>query len=246
MKKPVKISLSTDSYAVVTGNTFLIKNRLQEYGFTLNYQEKYWSRPVLTDKMWYWEQTIESLSKDILVFWVKNLSDIPMAKKEVMAIKRESFPVTEFPPHKYDGAIFEVKKWYSLILQEKLNTAFSFRNLKIIKITGESFKAYKVDAEFFGGIASSCGVCGLSLTNDISRATGIGPICAGKLGIPRPSMENVAEIIKSMEAVVKSQGKFQDIWIPKSQIKKILIDGKIEELSHEGEQSYESTTGLAV
>lgn len=36
--------------------------------------------------------------------------------------------------------------------------------------------------EAYGKLIGKCGVCGLRLTNDESRARGIGPICAGKWG----------------------------------------------------------------
>jgi len=35
--------------------------------------------------------------------------------------------------------------------------------------------------EAFGKLIGHCGVCGRELTDDVSRAAGIGPVCAGKL-----------------------------------------------------------------
>lgn len=76
-----------------------------------------------------------------------------------------------------------------------------------------------VDAEFFGGVARACAVCGRVLDNDISRASGIGPICAGKMGLPRPTRENANEILKQLEEKTKNMAPIERKWIPKSQMK---------------------------
>jgi hypothetical protein len=214
-----KVSEAVDSYVVVTGNSFDINHKLKQYGFRFNYDQKYWYRGILEDKFWFWQHTVEGMSKTVSCCFVRKLEQVPEIKQMLREVEREMAPVV---PHAMDGAIFEVSKWYANVFKENNNTSIAYRNLKVLKVKAESAKAYQVDAEFFGGIASCCGVCGLSLSNDISRATGIGPICATKLGFPRPTMETAKEIVAQMESLSKAQGVFKDVWIPKSQIKNII------------------------
>jgi len=216
------VSEFVDSFVVVVGNSFDINHKLKQYGFKFNYDQKYWYRSILEDKFWFWQHTVEGMSKTVSCCFVRKLEQVPEVRQLLKEVEKEIKAEAPVLPHKLDGSVFEVSKWYANIFKENNNTSIAYRNLKILKVKGESAKAYLVDAEFFGGIASCCGVCGLSLSNDISRATGIGPICATKLGFPRPTMETAKEIVAQMENLSKAQGVFKDVWIPKSQIKTII------------------------
>lgn len=217
------------SFIIALGNTFPVKDELKSrLQMKFDFDHKVWYRTCLQDKFWYWQQTVESLGQGISCVWVADLSQIVQAKIVEAEVKAElPKPEIEIKPHEYDGAVFEMKAWYAKAFQEKQNTAYAFRNLKILKVKRETAKAIQVDAEFFSGIACSCGVCGKALTNDISRATGIGPICAGKIGLPRPTMETAKEIVAQLESLSKAQGEFHDIWIPKSQIRQIIGNGVV-------------------
>lgn len=66
-----------------------------------------------------------------------------------------------------------------------------------------------------------CHVCGRHLTNPVSRVVGIGPVCCGKFGIPRPNYSNAVELAKQLKENMKFEG-----WLPKSQITINLKDGE--------------------
>ena len=222
-QKNQPVSSAVDSYVVVYGDTFDINQKMKlQYGFKFNYDRKYWYRGILADKYWYWEQTIKTMSGKAQVVFVKNLEDFPKYKAEVDQFEKEMKASEPVPAHDLDGVVMEVSRWYAGIFKEKQNTAFAYRNLRVLKVFKETHAAYLVDAEFFSGIASSCGVCGRQLDNDISRATGIGPVCAQKIGIVRPTMETAKEVVKHLESMSKAQGVFKQVWIPKSQIKNII------------------------
>jgi hypothetical protein len=213
------------SFIIVLGNSYDVKDSLKSrFNFKFDFEQKIWFRPVLQDKYWFFEQAVEALSKNISCAWVQDINKLDEAKKLVREIESLNTTTVEVPAHRLDGSIFEMSAWYARAFKENNNTAYAFRNLKISKVKRETAKAYQVDAEFFSGIASTCGVCGRELSNDVSRATGIGPICAQKIGLPRPTMESAKETVKLMEQMSKAQGIFTDVWVPKSQIKHTLTD----------------------
>lgn len=216
----------SDSFILVNGNTFKVTKRLKELGFKFDWDGKFWHRGILEDKYWVWETLVGNLDEGINCAFSKDLIQGSVLMQEFNQMEKEAKRLEPAPPHELDGSIFEVSKWYSNAFKENNNTEYAFRNLRILKVKKESAKAYCVDAEFYGGIASRCGACGLPLNNDISRATGIGPICAGKMGLPRPTMETAKEIVKMLEEKSKAQGVFEEVWIPKSQIKEIIGAGE--------------------
>lgn len=221
----------SDGYILAYGKTWGLNDRFNQYGFTLKQFGGVtwcWYREILSDKYGYWCQLVESIGPDIECLYVSDLGNAVPALEEAKSadFEMKSIDIDSDPasllPHDLDGHIFEVTKWYASKLKEAKGTQYAFRNLKILKVKKESPKAYCVDAEFFSGIASRCGVCGRELNNDISRATGIGPICAVKIGMPRPTMERAKEIVAELEKLSKAQGIFNNVWVPKSQIKEII------------------------
>jgi hypothetical protein len=224
-QKNQTVSVAVDSFVVVYGDTFNFNQKMKlQYGFKFDFDRKFWYRGILADKFWYWDQTLKGMAGEakVEVAFLKNLADFSKMKQEVQAIEKEMKALEPVPAHHLDGAIMEVTKWYAGVFKEKNNTQFAYRNLRVIKVFRETQNAYLVDAEFFSGIASACGVCGRQLDNDISRATGIGPICAEKLGMKRPTMETAKEVVKHLESMSKAQGVFTQQWIPKSQIKNTI------------------------
>ena len=200
------------SMIIVLGNSYAIKDELKtRFNFKFDPENRIWWRTCLEDKYWYWEQTIESLSKDIHCCMVKDLTQVSQVKKELETL-------IEKPAHPLEGQIVEVKAWYARAFKQQHNTEFAYRNIKILKVHRETFKALQVDIEFFGGIATSCGCCGRPLDNAISKACGIGPICAVKIGLPRPTLESAKETLEALNKKAHSLGQFHSIWIPKSQI----------------------------
>ena len=220
---------------VIAGNTYNHRIVLKELGFRAIKIEGQWLqyRRVLEDKLNHWKKEIESKDSSLVVFKANNYnhwSEIESLLKprlalvkEALELEREINPPTE-PTGIEVSSFIEVKKWYAGIVKDELNLGFMFRNWRVKKIYRETQKAVLVDAEAFGGILTSCGVCGRKLDNKISKATGIGPICAEKIGLERPTMENAKEIVEELEKKVKALKPITKKWIPKSQISKGVED----------------------
>jgi hypothetical protein len=223
----VHASPMTDSYVVAYGRTYGLNERFQTLGFSIKKFGATWAwyREVLADKAEFFQTAAKAIGPGIETFFIRNFDGIENAIVEAKEMDREmavAQPKPEIESHHLDGAVFEVGKFTAYKLKEEKNTPYLFRNLKIIKIKRETAKAYLVDAEFFSGIASSCGFCGLELNNDVSRASGIGPICAKKHGFPRLTMATAKIVVAELEAKSKASGMFTDFWIAKSQIKNIV------------------------
>ena len=213
-----------NSFIVILGNSFSIKDTLKKYGFKFDGQFKVWFKLASKESFKTWEKEISN--KDVSVAYTESLENVPKLislHKEAQSIENELNVQSNTIITEISDKILEMSKWYANKFKEQHNTKFAFRNMKILNVYKETEKAYLVDAEFFGGIATSCGCCGKSLSNDISIATGIGPICASKLGFPRIDDINQAHIIvEEMHKMSKECGIFKQVWIPKSQIKKII------------------------
>lgn len=209
------------SFAIALGNSFENKDILKAmFKFQWNPTYKVWAKEVDKDAFPLVERHIEMECEGVRVYWA---SDISFAN-DVKVADRENFKAPT-PDHKLDGAIIEVKKWYARTFHENHNTEMIFSNMEIIKVMRETEKAYLVDVKLFGGVAGSCGICGRRLDNLISQATGIGPICAEKIGFPRPTEDRIPEIKELLKAKTEKQGIISGTWIPKSQIKEIKIKG---------------------
>lgn len=212
-----------NSFIVVVGNSYSIKDHLKRYGFKFDSTYKVWFK--LASESFFKAISNEFKSNaEISVGLVDSLEKSQDILQMHRAFQKELEPAPQPKvEHHLVGCVAEMSKWYAKTFKENNNTKFAFRNLKILAVYVETARAYLVDAEFFGGIASSCGCCGKSLSNDISIATGIGPICAEKIGFPRIKDINEAHIIVAeMQKMSKEAGVFKGIWIPKSQIRKLL------------------------
>jgi hypothetical protein len=92
---------------------------------------------------------------------------------------------------------------------------------KVLKTTN---KAYQVVGRMNTSDVTSCRCCGLDLTDWKSQATGVGPICAKKLGIPYvKNQEDVLVFKKLLKLKIDEIGDLT-FWIPKSQIVEGLDD----------------------
>lgn len=227
LKNPVKKNEAAHCIIVVAGDTFSHREALKSLGFKAKKLDNTWVnyREVLEDKFNHWKNEIESQVNNALVFKTDNIEKVMPLVKEVIELEREENATEEkeefIEDHEMQGQVVECTKWYGKIIQEELKTEVIFRNLKIKKVYKETEKAIQVDAELFGGVARACGVCGRVLDNEISRACGIGPVCAEKIGFPRPTMENAREIVKMLEEKSKEAGELKKKWVPKSQFKNV-------------------------
>lgn len=132
-------------------------------------------------------------------------------------------PVTDTAPKRAFslnvGQTIEIKAWIARRIQADLNMDYFFRNLEIVDVANETAKAYQVTVKFVSKVVTSCHVCGRDLDTEVSKACGIGPVCADRLGLPRPTLERAEETLKALEALCGQLGTIGPIWLPKSQIK---------------------------
>lgn len=129
------------------------------------------------------------------------------------------------------GDKINITKWLSRTLAKQNNMEYFFRNLVVEECHAESIKAIQVSFRFDSEVTSSCHCCGRGLDNEISKATGVGPVCAKKyLKMKRVSMDNAQEILDKIEEEARSAGVFKSIWIPKSQLRttaqRVLFEDK--------------------
>ena len=209
---------------MVGGNTYPHYNTFKEYAFKNRKIGNTWFsvKEIHADKFAYWSEAIRGMDSELAVMKADNLEEGAEKYQELMKeVKAEKIEqeIEDNANHEMNEKVVEVKAWFARILQEKTGAPIKFRNLKIKRVYRETQKAYLVDLEFFSGILKNCGVCGRGLTNDISRMTGIGPICASKLGMERPDEKNAKEFMKELDDKFKKLGVFKEIWLPKSQIK---------------------------
>lgn len=199
---------------VIVGNSFPIKNTLKTKGFRFDGASRLWFKPE-TDLANFKALSQELESENVLVAFSSSLE----STNALIKARRESRQPA-LVEHFLTNKVVEMTKWYATKFQEQHETKFAFRNLKILKVKVETERAFLVDVEFFGGISNSCGCCGKRLTDRFSVATGIGPICAERLGIPRiTDLEQAHLVIEQMGRICREAGVFKEVWIPKSQIR---------------------------
>lgn len=119
------------------------------------------------------------------------------------------------------GQTIEVKAWIARRLQADLGMEYFFRNLEIVEVLTETAKAYQLKVKFVSKIVTSCHVCGRDLDTDVSKSCGIGPVCADRLGLPRPTLETAHLTLQALDALCGNIGVVGPIWLPKSQVRAI-------------------------
>lgn len=153
--------------------------------------------------------------------WTLDLSESNQQRlKSLYGVKVKSTPKPKV--HPWNGKQAELNKYAAKSVQEKVNEMRSktvdylYRNIRIVEVVRETAKAVQVKIEFFGGIARSCHVCGSALDTEISRSCGIGPVCARKMGLPRPNANNASIILAQIEEMAGEIGEIGPVWVPKS------------------------------
>jgi hypothetical protein len=220
---------------VVTGNTFSRKGQLGFNGMKFNWLpgDKVWVKWLGKD-----ESKNEEIQTEIKGWDGVEIHVVPQdaflgtcvdmnGDKNVTTAKsdwRKDLPKKEhkaLESHDWDGRRAELNKWGARSVQEKANEmgkeiGHLYRNIIIRKVESETKKAVLATIEFFGGIANNCHVCGQELTTEISRACGIGPVCASRMGMPRPTLTNAKETLRRIEEIVAGYGEIGPVWIPKA------------------------------
>ena len=111
-----------------------------------------------------------------------------------------------------------LKRWIAGIKKDELQVPVMFRRLDVLEVHGETPKSVDVTVRFNSEVASNCNICGLELKTEVSRVTGIGPVCAVKIGVPR-KLKGEADVI--LETLTRAASLFGShrMRLPKSQFK---------------------------
>lgn len=141
-------------------------------------------------------------------------------------------PATEVSPKSFSmakGDKIMIRKWFANNKAKELGLKVFFRGLIIEEVLAETPRAIMVKVSFNSKLSTYCHCCGLNLDTEISKATGIGPVCAKKyLGFKRVSLADAPSILAKVEEECKIAGIIGPIWIPKRQMvtraEQILFD----------------------
>lgn len=157
--------------------------------------------------------------------WTSELDENEKAELARVRYYRAGSKIEEKQPtdsHPWEGRRAELNKYASNSVLKEVNRnreepiTYLYRNITINKVEAETAKAVRIRFEFYGGIGRNCHVCGAALDTEISRACGIGPTCAKKMGLPRPNANNASIILAQIEEIAGSFGEIGPVWVPKS------------------------------
>ena len=88
----------------------------------------------------------------------------------------------------------------------------------IHQVVGLTPRAVKVKGKMTFTDVGCCRCCGKDLTDWVSKASGIGPVCAKYMGIKRPTTQaDIAEFNKHLKEKIEEIGELE-FWVPKSHI----------------------------
>lgn len=119
------------------------------------------------------------------------------------------------------GTVLQLKKFFATKLQKEIGMSHLFVNVEIVETQRETAKAIQATIRFSARYSTTCSCCGRVLDNQVSRATGIGPICADKMGLEQYSLENAKAVLKELESKLEQIGQ-KTVWIPRSGIKGVV------------------------
>lgn len=116
------------------------------------------------------------------------------------------------------GSLFYVSKNIAKQMSQKFGMSFNYRRIEVIECVRETEKAVLLTFRYTPKFSKICNVCGLHLDNERSVATGIGPICAEKLGLDQYDKKLAKEIISDVESKLQLIGQKQE-WFPKRSLR---------------------------
>lgn len=115
-------------------------------------------------------------------------------------------------------ATIDVTPWFARTLKKELQANITFCRIDVVEVLRATGKAVQIRGHFNTGVAVNCYCCNAVLDTEISRASGIGPVCAKKAGIPRASLHDAPSIIEHMNGIARKMGEFT-VWVPRKCIK---------------------------
>jgi len=116
------------------------------------------------------------------------------------------------------GNTIKLGRKIALSIKENYDMDFHPVLVDVTEVMTISNKAFKLKAKLTKDNAGICRCCGRTLTDEMSQVTGIGPVCAGYVGVKHPKNSNdVAKFKEDMSDKIDEIGEFE-FWIPKRAI----------------------------
>jgi hypothetical protein len=113
------------------------------------------------------------------------------------------------------GETWLLSKFFASVIGKELGLHRPHYAIEIVGVARETDKAYLVKAKLSAMRSSYCSVCGRPLSDSSSIQNGIGPICAKEYGV---------KTTEELDAFFKVNNDNEiEKWIPKSQIKKVVV-----------------------
>lgn len=126
-------------------------------------------------------------------------------------------PKTAYTP----GTILELRKPAATRITGRVSYKPAHRNFEVVETLYESSGGLMAMVKMSAKFSAHCYCCGRALTLPISKASGIGPDCAAKLGIERLDSLSAEQIIEKIEANLPKE--VVKVFIDKKQIKNAII-----------------------
>lgn len=121
-----------------------------------------------------------------------------------------------------NGTVLMLKLFIAKKMQEQFKYVAPFRNVEVLETLRETEKAVLVRVKLTPRYSTCCSICGQDLDTEISRATGIGPVCAKKWGIQRYASADAKDLLSQLEAQLSQVDINEPVWIARSQIKEVI------------------------
>lgn len=144
-----------------------------------------------------------------------NKADSPMVSLQT---NEAPFPVPQVFT-KAVGDVMTIRKHFANKKAKELGYKVFFRTVVVEEVLAETPRAIQVRVSFSSKLSTYCVCCGLNLDTEVSKATGVGAVCAKKyLGIKRVTLADAPMVLAKIEEQTKALGITPPIWIPKSQM----------------------------
>ena len=116
------------------------------------------------------------------------------------------------------GNTIKIGRKVAMGIKENYNLDFHPILVDVTEVMIMSNKAFKLKAKLTKENGGICRCCGRTLTDEMSQVTGIGPVCAGYVGVKHPnSIKDVEQFKIDMSNKIDEIGEFE-FWIPKRAI----------------------------
>ena len=154
----------------------------------------------------------------------RNLTERQIATG-IRQIKKEKSPSRDLEISLNNESI-KLKRGVALRLKEEYGLDFMPILVDLVKTTKISEKAVRVSVKMTEQNGDVCRCCGLELTDPFSVLTGMGAICAKRLGVQYIKDQSEVERFKvDLKKRIEEVGEFE-FWLPKSQIKEYVTEKK--------------------